>query len=154
MTGPSTRSRCPPALPRYGARARLLGMREEFRRGSNASDECQIRVRSEDLFGATCSGRGRYYVQGRRMRRRHFSLEGLFQQPRRGKFCRVRRTHQFAIPCSLPGRIPPSSVWSIPHSSIGIDPQGGSDFEERRQPVPPFTIDHRHSGACWWQPGC
>ena len=26
---PSTRSRCAPALPRYGARARLLGMREE-----------------------------------------------------------------------------------------------------------------------------
>ena len=38
---PSTRSRCAPALPRYGARARLLGMREECRRGSNASDECQ-----------------------------------------------------------------------------------------------------------------
>ena len=28
-----------------------------------------------------CSGRGRYYVQGRRMRRRHFSLAGVFQQP-------------------------------------------------------------------------
>ena len=27
------------ALPRYGARARLLGMREESRRGSYASDE-------------------------------------------------------------------------------------------------------------------
>ena len=36
---PSTRSRCAPALPRYGARARLLGMREECRRGSNAIDE-------------------------------------------------------------------------------------------------------------------
>ena len=31
--------RCAPALPRYGARARLLGMREECRRWSNASDE-------------------------------------------------------------------------------------------------------------------
>ena len=42
------RSRCAPALPRYGARARLLGMREECRRGSNASEE--------DLFAATNPG--------------------------------------------------------------------------------------------------
>ena len=75
---PSTRSRCAPALPRYGARARLLGMREEFRRGSNVSDE-----------RAFADRRGRYYVQGRRMRRRHFSLGGLFQQPLRGRKTRT-----------------------------------------------------------------
>ena len=75
---PSTRSRCAPALPRYGARARLLRMREEFRRGSNVSDE-----------RAFADRRGRYYVQGRRMRRRHFSLGGLFQQPLRGRKTRT-----------------------------------------------------------------
>ncbi len=42
-------------------------------------------VRSEDLFA---DRRGRYYAQGRRMRRRHFSLKGLFQQPRIGRVWR------------------------------------------------------------------
>ena len=42
------------------------------------------RVRSEDLFA---DRRGRFYVPGRRMRRRHFPLAGVFQQPRRTRIC-------------------------------------------------------------------
>ena len=59
---PSTRSRCAPALPRYGARARLLGMRVEFRRAS------------PNIFGT------REVIRARTaMRFRHFPLEDKFR---------------------------------------------------------------------------